>query len=84
MNTDTTHPALNAVHLGNNIKRLREILGKKQQTLANELELSQQSISRFEAKEILDDALLNSLATALQITSDAVKNFREEPVEIVL
>lgn len=36
------------MHEGRNVKRIREILGVKQDTLANELGISQQSISQLE------------------------------------
>ena len=42
------------VHEGKNIKRIREILGIKQDALAIELGLSQQAISQLEQKETLD------------------------------
>ena len=42
------------VHQGKNVKRLREICGMKQETLAVQLGLSQQAISQLEQKEALD------------------------------
>jgi len=41
MNTETTPQILKSVHLGKNVKRLREILGVKQELLADRLSLSQ-------------------------------------------
>jgi len=66
------------IHEGHNIKRIREILGIKQDALAVELGLSQQSISALEQKEALDKDMLEKVAKALKISSEAIKNFNEE------
>lgn len=42
------------VHEGRNVKRIREVLGIKQEALAMDLALSQQAISQLEQKETLD------------------------------
>ncbi|HET7896663.1 MAG TPA: helix-turn-helix transcriptional regulator [Flavisolibacter sp.] len=68
------------VHHGRNIKRIREILGVKQEALALELgdEWSQRKVSLLEGKERLDDALLEQVALALHVPVDAIENFNEE------
>ena len=66
------------VHEGRNVKRIREILGIKQDTLAAELGLSQQAISALEQKEALDKELLEKVANALKVPVDTIKNFNEE------
>jgi transcriptional regulator with XRE-family HTH domain len=66
------------LHEGRNVKRLREILGMKQDTLAFELGLSQQAISQLEQKEALDKELLEKIAAVLKIPVEAIKNFDEE------
>jgi len=63
---------------GYNVKRLREILGIKQDELADKLGMTQQAISKIEQKDVLDDDLLNKIADILHITSDAIKNFNDE------
>lgn len=63
---------------GYSVKRLREILGVKQEDLADKLQISQQAISKIEQKEALDDDLLNNIAKALHIPVEAIKNFRED------
>lgn len=63
---------------GYNAKRLREILGVKQEDLAERMGVSQQTVSRFEQTPQLDDETLDKIATALKITIDAIKNFSEE------
>jgi len=66
------------VHHGRNVKRIREILGIKQEALASDLGLSQQAISQLEQKEALDKEMLEKVAAALKITPDAISNFNEE------
>ena len=68
------------VHIGRNIKRIRELLGVKQDALAITLgdDWNQQKISYLEAKEEIDGPLLDQVAKALKVSPDAIKNFNEE------
>ena len=66
------------IHEGRNVKRIREILGIKQDALAAELGLSQQAISALEQKEALDKDMLEKVGKALKVSSEAIKNFNEE------
>ena len=66
------------IHEGRNVKRIREILGVKQEALAVDLGLSQQAISQLEQKEALDVDMLNKIAAALKVPAEAIKNFDEE------
>ena len=74
MQTDATR----TIHEGRNVKRIREILGIKQEALALELGISQQAISSLEQKEALDKDMLEKVAKALKISPDAIKSFNEE------
>ncbi|SCD21205.1 Transcriptional regulator [Proteiniphilum saccharofermentans] len=74
---ETTY-RVNRKHLGYNVKRLREILGVKQEDLAERLHLTQQSVSKLENKEDLDNETLEKIANAMNIPSDAIKNFTDE------
>jgi len=66
------------IHHGNNIKRLRDILGIKQEIIAQELGWTQQGISKLEQKELIDDETLKKIADILHIPIDAIKNFNDE------
>jgi len=70
----------NKVHLGRKISRIREIRGIKQDHLAFELGVSQQTISKIEQSEEVDNATLEKIATALGITIEGIKNFTDEAV----
>jgi len=66
------------IHEGRNVKCIREILGIKQDTLAMDLGLSQQSISQLEQKETIDKDLLEKVAKSLGVSPEAIKNFNEQ------
>jgi transcriptional regulator with XRE-family HTH domain len=66
------------VHEGRNIKRIREMLGIKQETLAEELQISQSGVSLLEQKETIDQPMLEAVAKALNVPVEAIRNFDEE------
>ena len=66
------------IHHGKNIKRLRDILGVKQEQIAFELNLTQQAVSKLEQKEQIDDETLVKVANVLHVPIEALKNFSEE------
>lgn len=80
-NMNTT-PTEKNTHIGRNIKRIREIQGIKQEHFGQlcKSKYSQQRISDFENMIALDEPLLEELATALGVTPDFVKAFKEENV----
>lgn len=77
METNTTTPSPK-VHHGRNIKRLREMLGVKQELIANELNMTQQAISKLEQKEQIEDEVLDRVSKVLNIPLDAIKNLSDE------
>jgi transcriptional regulator with XRE-family HTH domain len=66
------------VHQGKNVKRLREICGMKQETLAVQLGLSQQAISQLEQKEALDAKQIEELAKILKVSPDIIKYMTDD------
>jgi transcriptional regulator with XRE-family HTH domain len=67
-------------HQGRNVKRFREMLGMKQEALAQELgeDWTQKKISLMEAKEEIEPVLLEQVAKVLKVPSEAIKNFDDE------
>ena len=63
----------NTVHEGRNIKRIREMLGVKQDTLANDLGWNQQKVSLLEQKERIEPQLLEEVAKALKVPVEAME-----------
>jgi transcriptional regulator with XRE-family HTH domain len=77
METNTTNPSPK-VHHGRNIKRLREMLGVKQEHIASELNMTQQAVSKLEQKEEIEEDVLAKVAKALNVPTDAIKNLSDE------
>jgi transcriptional regulator with XRE-family HTH domain len=67
-----------SVHQGKNVKRLREICGMKQDTLAVQLGLSQQAISQLEQKEALDAKQIEEIAKILKVSPDIIKYMTDD------
>jgi transcriptional regulator with XRE-family HTH domain len=68
------------IHEGRNVKRIREMLGIKQEVLASELgdDWNQRKISLLEDKEIIEPKVLEQVAKALKVPAEAIKNFDEQ------
>lgn len=74
----TTKPS--KMHIGRKISRIREIRGIKQDFLAIELGVSQQTISKIEQSEDVEDSTLEKIATVLGVTVEGIKSFTEEGI----
>ena len=66
------------VHHGRNVKRLREMLGVKQDTLAVELNITQATMSKLEAKAEIEKDILQKIAQILKIPVEAIENYNDE------
>lgn len=76
METDTM--PVNRVHQGHNIKRFRDILNVNQDILAEEVGISQQTMSKLEKKSVIDEKTLEKVAKSLKIPVEALRNMPEE------
>lgn len=70
----------NTNHIGRKIGRIRELRGMKQEALAMELEVSQQTVSNIERSSTIEAELLAQIAKILGVTPEAIENFSEEAV----
>ena len=68
------------MHTGTKVKRIREFRGLKQEALAVKLGISHQAVSKIEQSEEIEDDKLASIAEALGVTVDTIKNFDENAV----
>ena len=66
------------VHQGRAVKRIRELMHIKQDVLAMELNISQQSVSLLETKETIDPETLEQIAKVLKVPVDAIKNYNDD------
>ena len=67
-------------HLGRKISRIRELRGMKQDTLAAELGISQQAVSKLEQSEEIEESTLEKVAKALGVSAVAIKEYSDEAV----
>ena len=67
-------------HIGRKISRIRELRGMKQETLAEELGISQQAVSKIEQSEKIEDDKLEQIANVLGVTKEAIENYSDEAV----
>lgn len=73
MNKSTATP-----HHGKNVKRMREIMGVKQEALAGDLGMSQQAVSLLEQKEELDADLIERIAVILGLPEEVITNMTDD------
>jgi transcriptional regulator with XRE-family HTH domain len=67
-------------HIGYKIGRIRELRGLKQEFVAHQLSVSQQTISKIEQSETVDEQMLEQIASILGVSAEGIKNFSEEAV----
>lgn len=72
--------ATNPSHIGYKIGRIRELRGLKQEFIAHELKVSQQTVSKIEQSETVDEELLEQISKILGVSTEGIKNFSEEAV----
>jgi transcriptional regulator with XRE-family HTH domain len=68
------------LHIGRKISKIRELRGMKQEALAAELGISQQSISKIEQSADVDGDALEKIAKVLGVTVEGLKHFTEDSV----
>jgi transcriptional regulator with XRE-family HTH domain len=70
------------IHHGRNVKRFREIAELKQEALADMLgaEWSQKKVSIIEAREVLEDDMIEELAKVLKVPTEAIKKMSDDTI----
>src|ERR1700743_1032338 len=71
---------METLHIGRKISNLRELRGIKQETLAAELGISQQAVSKIEQSAEVEDDALEKIAKVLGVTVEGLKHFTEDSV----
>lgn len=66
------------IHQGRNIRRFREMLNIKQETLADDLNCSQQKISLLEQRETIEKDMLEKIAGIMNVPVEALERLEEE------
>lgn len=70
--------AMSRRHIGRNIQRIRVYMGMKQEALAADLGVSQNTISKIEKEPEIEEGLLSQIASALGISAEVIKDFDVE------
>lgn len=65
-------------HHGRAIRRLRRDKGLSQKELASLIGMSPQTLSRYEAQEVVDDDILKQVAKGLNVSIDLIKELSED------
>ncbi len=65
-------------HIGQNIRKMRELRGFKQEALGFELGISQKKVSHLEHQECVTEDVLLQIANILQVSPQVIKQFTEE------
>lgn len=65
-------------NVGRNIQKIRVYFGIKQDALARDLGMSQQSISKIEQQEEIEETLLLKISDILGVSPEVIRNFDEE------
>ncbi|MET3981263.1 transcriptional regulator with XRE-family HTH domain [Mucilaginibacter sp. UYP25] len=68
------------LHIGRKISKIRKLKGMKQETLASELGISQQAVSKIEQSADVDGEALEKISKILGVPADAIKNFNDDAV----
>lgn len=70
------------VHHGHNIRRIRLKQGLKQDAMADLVNLSQQTVSRYEKTRDIDEEMLERFAKALKVPIELLEASEEEALSI--
>lgn len=62
-------------HVGQNLQRMRIYFGIKQETLAKELDMSQQAVSKLEQQEEIEPDLLKKISEVIGVSPEMIENF---------
>lgn len=82
INTMTMRPTEKSCkrHIGRNIQRVRMYLGVKQESLAVDLGISQQEVSRIERGNKIEEKMISQIADVLGVSPDIIRDFDENKV----
>ncbi|WP_293668473.1 helix-turn-helix transcriptional regulator [uncultured Parabacteroides sp.] len=72
------------VHQGANIRKFRQLIGMKQEVLADLLGTNQQTVSRIEQRREIEEDLLVKIANILHISPEIIQKLEESPTSIVI
>lgn len=84
MEMETENIKTKNVNQGANVRKLRQIMGMKQDTMAELLNTNQQTVSRIEQKKILDEDTIAQIANILHVSPKIIQELEENANSIVI
>lgn len=72
------------VHVGHNITRFRHLRGLKQETLADMIGVTQQTMSHHEQQKVVNPDVLRRIATALNVPQDVLQNLEDDNTTFII
>lgn len=84
METEMDEIQTKNVNQGANVRKLRQIMGMKQETLAEALHTSQQKISRIEQSRVIEPQTLTKIADILNVSPKIIQELEENSNSIVI
>lgn len=84
MERETEEKTGKNVHQGANVRRLRNIMGVKQSSLAEKLGTTQQKVSRIESQRVIEKDTLLQIANILHVSPKIIEELDENPLSIVI
>ena len=84
MERETEEKTRKNVHQGANVRRLRNIMGVKQSSLAEKLGTTQQKVSRIESQRVIEKDTLLQIANILHVSPKIIEELDENPLSIVI
>lgn len=72
------------VNQGANVRKIRQILGLKQDFLAQELGVTQQIVSRWEQRRELDESTVSRIASVLHVSPKIIQEMEENSTSICI
>ena len=84
MERETEEKTGKNVHQGANVRRVRNIMGVKQSSLAEKLGTTQQKVSRIESQRVIEKDTLLQIANILHVSPKIIEELDENPLSIVI
>lgn len=72
------------IHVGHNITRFRHLRGLKQESLADMVGVTQQTMSHHEQQKIVNMEVLKRIANALNVPVDVLQNLEDDNTTFII
>lgn len=82
MEKEAEYKTNGSVNQGENVRRLRQILGIKQSDLANQVGLSQQMMSYLEQSKVIEEKYLMKIAEVLKVSPKSIQEMDDSALSV--